>query len=1188
MSIIGSVLVAIAVGSLISEMFSADKNIKVVDEVTFFRAIKKLEAEIAQMKRVCASEFSVKEFEVTIRNFEQRWSALKQDCVLYKKEDEETVSYLKEIDSLRYHCGIDLSQVKKSRKSLTKKRNEIQKLVNKIDGKCFADEMKGIEDVCEYLHTQDFPVRDYHSIYSVHHKNLEAVQIRQKQLIERRADREKYIRGLVSFKSEGQTIAGKLNKLLEKSKQEKELKKFLELSSGQKGQYAEIEKGISQLEEKQEVLTEWNRISSEWKSIVESIRRKLEEIQSFKAEADNLNQHLNKVFSEINDARETCGFRELSVIDQYKKSVSVLEKEIQLYTADYDRFDRYMRETEIKMSEKKRNCIRKKDQEKVNYTEKCRSFLEEIDTSYIAWSDRARLNTLYNEIIGMYTHAYGELSLEETGLDSEIDFQSFCEIHNNAYIKQEMSDYREYFDTMLAYPLDEQQRIAIVSDEDYMQVIAGAGCGKTSTIQGKINYLVEKKGIEPEKILVLVFNNRAQKDLVRRISVKGIHIHTFHSFGNKIARTTGDHLRVYDQTDQKINSLINELIKRRSKKDSDFAKKLLEFSILYQVEPKSRYDFEKMNDYYRMLSMVGFSTVHKSIAEDKKIEQEAEQEFEDKQTLNGEFVRSYEELVIANYLFINGIKYEYERLFPAEEWGRNDTKEYTPDFYLNEYDLYWEHFGIGFDGKPGYLDEKGQKDYIYTMELKRERYRELGRKLIETYSWQFSNGLIYKYLEETLEEFGIQKNPIPAEKIVQILLERSSNRLFNTSKSLIESYLNLYKSRLLDRNDIFKAKQLVTCANDFQRKRVDLFFDVFEEIYDEYVTMLNDENKIDFNDMISIAIREINAQRFQIDYDYVIVDEYQDMSYSRHKLLEAVVHNGSGVKLFGVGDDWQSIYGFTGSDINFFVKFQDYWKHALCLKIEKTHRNSQELVDIAGSFVMKNPEQIKKRLQAKEGEHCPIKVIIYDDENKDSAIQQSAYRMKKAVSCLKKTYESGAKYKKLNDKDIQILCRNNETLDRMILALGKRYTYSTVHKSKGSEAEAVILADIEEGIAGFPNQMTDDVILQSLLAEPEKYQYAQERRLFYVALTRTKGDVIITTPQNKMSCFVKELLAEHPEIETIELAAKELGEMKVPVCKICGGKMKIRKNHFTGELFWGCSNYLGSKNKGCNYTQNMY
>jgi len=596
---------------------------------------------------------------------------------------------------------------------------------------------------------------------------------------------------------------------------------------------------------------------------------------------------------------------------------------------------------------------------------------------------------------------------------------------------------------------------------------------------------------------------------------------------------------------------------------------------------------DKLDTYYHMLGSVGYYTLQATIANNTGLKMQAAEDYQSKDTFNGERVRSYEEFVIANYLFLNGIKYEYEKEFPKDEWGEYNGKPYTPDFYLTEYDLYWEHFGVNKEEHLPYMSKKDEERYIDIMNLKRKKYKELKRELIESYSWQFTDGKIYKYLDKIFEKFKIKKKPIDTSEIVQILMTRAKNRLFTQSKSLIENYLNLYKSRLFQKKDLNYAKSLVPCFTGFEQERKDLFFYIFKEIYNEYEQILKDENKLDFNDMISEAITQIKSGRYKIIYDYIIVDEYQDMSYSRQELLKAILCQRDNIKLFGVGDDWQSIYGFTGSDLNYFLKFSDYWEHALQLKIEQTHRNSQELVNLAGNFIMKNPNQIKKNLKAIPCNEKPVSILIYDNIKKDDNIKKgtdiktsaSIYAVKEAINLLRSKVEN--KGDTLKDEDILILGRNNSIIDNIKNYTKSKYTYNTVHRSKGSEAKVVILADVLDGIAGFPNQMSDDIILQSLLAEPEKFKYAQERRLFYVGLTRTKSYVAITTEKLKTSSFINEIIQEHEYVDCINISPSKLEDnYEIPTCDLCGGRMTIRTGPY--GKFWGCTNYNnGKEEKGC-------
>jgi len=284
----------------------------------------------------------------------------------------------------------------------------------------------------------------------------------------------------------------------------------------------------------------------------------------------------------------------------------------------------------------------------------------------------------------------------------------------------------------------------------------------------------------------------------------------------------------------------------------------------------------------------------------------------------------------------------------------------------------------------------------------------------------------------------------------------------------------------------------------------------------EYERELYSQNLIDFDDMISLATNKVKNET-SLKYRYILIDEYQDTSNIRFSLVKEI-RNQTGAKLMVVGDDFQSIYRFSGCNLDLFIKFSDYFEDAKLLKLENTYRNSQELIDIAGTFVLKNKNQLRKKLKSSKSENNPIKIVYYQNE-KDAFL-----------TLIDKLYREGR-------RKIMILGRNNRDVYFILsscftyqngLIVWKRHSdlylyYKTIHRSKGLEEETVIMIHLENVENGLPNLRKEPRIVSSLFPIHDFYPYSEERRLFYVALTRTKKDVYLLASRENPSIFVLEL-----------------------------------------------------------------
>jgi len=353
-----------------------------------------------------------------------------------------------------------------------------------------------------------------------------------------------------------------------------------------------------------------------------------------------------------------------------------------------------------------------------------------------------------------------------------------------------------------------------------------------------------------------------------------------------------------------------------------------------------------------------------------------------------------------------------------------------------------------------------------------------------------------------------------------------------------------------------------------------MFLSIVEPLFIQYQNMMKENDYIDFNDMINLSTSFLEEGKIETNYKYIIVDEYQDISVSRFRLIKAIKDKTNAI-LMAVGDDWQSIYRFSGSDIDLFTSFNNYVGHTEKLKVEKTYRNAQDLIDIASKFILKNPKQLKKRLISDKNKTNPLKIILY----KKDVCEAVMFAIENIVT------EYGEKSNVLilgrNNYDIEALQDNAnfivQTETDKIKVLCKRYSsleieFLTVHKSKGLEADNVIVINMENKLSGFPNKIVDDPILSLVLSNSDKYEYAEERRLLYVAMTRTKNFTYFLAPDESKSCFIRELINDNKNIYYQNATTEEIIS-KNPKCPRCQhGTLILRKN-IDGKTFLACSNY---------------
>lgn len=708
--------------------------------------------------------------------------------------------------------------------------------------------------------------------------------------------------------------------------------------------------------------------------------------------------------------------------------------------------------------------------------------------------------------------------------------------------------------------LDEAQKDAVVCDCENCLVIAGAGSGKTLTVAGKVAYLVKEKEIPAEEILLITYTADAAKEMAERVVNRldiPVKVKTFHALGNEIiGQVEGHRSMILEQNKRILDTYFKEVIFQ----DEVALNQLIQFFGRYLHCPPHVENYNDLGEYYNSLKSLNLKTL-KEMCE----AQEAE-----KMTFQGEQVKSVQELIIANFLYLNGIQYNYEK--PYEYQVSDEThRQYQPDFYLPEVKLYIEHFGVDRQGNASWLPDieniKYQKDMIW----KRNLHKQNGTKLYETYSFQFEEGDVLEILEKDLKAMGVTFKPKSSKEIYERLMAKESKH-FKEFKKLMWTFLNLFKSHNYNIEQLEELRRRVNGqSNIFMRKRMLGFLTIFEGLLRYYEKTLQKAQAIDFNDMINKATEYVKQDKVNMSYRYIIIDEYQDIAYARYALVKAIKQK-TGAGLMAVGDDWQSIYRFAGSDITLFTRFEKFFGMTEKIYIENTYRNSQQLIDIAGKFVMQNPLQIAKKLKSSKGVRNPIRIVAYGEN-----IQKAFLYVLKQIAT--QTTSQQIMVLGRNSADIQLLQSNTafyiEQSNKQIFIRSKDYPaltirFSTVHKSKGLEADEVIILNCKNELLGFPNQLTDDPILDLVMTQGDYYLHGEERRLFYVALTRTKNHCYLLAPEENRSIFIKELInAQDVPVEHVE--ETQIYNEKI-TCPRCQSGILIKRKGL-GKNFLGCSNF---------------
>ena len=751
---------------------------------------------------------------------------------------------------------------------------------------------------------------------------------------------------------------------------------------------------------------------------------------------------------------------------------------------------------------------------------------------------------------------------------------------NKRFISEEKTRYDALLSDVDGKSLDDQQRTVVVTGEDSNLVIAGAGSGKTLTITGKVKYLCTAKKVKPEDILLIAFTHKSAAEMNERINNKlGISVDTmtFHKLGLEIISSARGERPDIDE-ENGLSSFVGRYLGKTIRDKPEEIKLLIQYFAYYLKIPADLERFDSLGDAYDYERGADYETLHSKCQQSEFVAETANARRSDRQTLRKEQVKSLDEVEIANYLFLNGINYEYEIQYPYPV-NDKEHKVYRPDFYLPDYDIYIEHFGIAHDGSLPWLSPIEEQKYKDSMEWKRSVHKQYNTCLLETYSYYSSEGHLLTELETLLKNRGVEFKEPDFSAIFEAIYQDANEKYFSEFVSLCSTFITLFKSRgsSLDELDQMQLSKCVP-QTSFYKERTRLFLNIIKPIIKAYNMHLEEDDKIDFSDMINKAT-ELVVDGYQVHaYKWVIIDEYQDISVARFKLVKAIIDQ-TGAKLLCVGDDWQSIYRFTGSDIALFTRFGDFFADPFIYVLERTYRNSQQLIDVASSFIMKNKNQHKKSLKSPKSDEYPVHFVCYLDDPLFSFLYALDKIIEEAGSEASILILGRTKY------DVEFLKKSNlfsfKKSGDVVYANSPEtpIAFLTVHKAKGLEAENVILLNFKNATLGFPNKIADDPLLSLVLTDSDEYVYAEERRLLYVALTRTKGKIYVLLDDIVPSEFFQEFTESKNVSITHVDPEYQMEQVLCPRCKT--GHLVIRKNEKEYRDFLGCSNY-----PHCNFTVN--
>ena len=706
---------------------------------------------------------------------------------------------------------------------------------------------------------------------------------------------------------------------------------------------------------------------------------------------------------------------------------------------------------------------------------------------------------------------------------------------NDGFVERELESSVRFFDTVETLPLTEEQRRAVVVNDARNLVVASAGSGKTSVIVAKAGWLLSRGFNRPRDILLLAFARDARKEMAGRIGERlggngeGLTVATFHSLGMSVIKevegkwpTVARSARDNRVLQSLLTGIVGDLFR-----DADQAGPVMQWFQGLFGPYRSRHECASWGEYWEYIRR------------------------HDIRSLKGERVKSHEECEIANFLYLNGVEYAYEAPYEGE-LRKPDGRVYKPAFRLIDSGIYVEHFALDGDGEPAPFVDRDA--YLHEVVWKREAHERCGTVLVETRSGDAADGRLVESLRERLADRGVALAPVSGEQVFAALEEDERIEGF---VGLVATFLHHFKGRRRVLEDVLREAEALD-----DRGRAAAFVRLFAAIYERYEQELARQGAIDFHDMINRAADYVESGRYVSRFRYVLVDEFQDISPGRARLLNALLDQPPGAQLFAVGDDWQAIFRFGGSDIALMREFETEFGRGSLLKLETTFRCSERIAGVATRFVLKNPAQIAKTVRSGRQASGPG-VFVWLRRKKDERLLELALERIGADAELqggKADVLVLSRYRALRPKDLEELAARYENLS---------VSFKTVHASKGLEADYVVVLGMCGGRRAFPVEMTDDPVLALVLAEQERYPNAEERRLLYVAITRARRQVFLLVDRGAPSSFARELMGGDYDVATI--GVDEKGTASCPAC--LEGRLQRRENRERNRVFFGCSNW---------------
>lgn len=836
----------------------------------------------------------------------------------------------------------------------------------------------------------------------------------------------------------------------------------------------------------------------------------------------------NKVKNKINKILDV----QIKSPSKYKKNVDKLIKERNDLFDSFkkEESNEYLKEDEISKINSFKNNLDDYErllEEKISYLINLNNFIEEYNNfyssvkhlhnynDYLTKSKEKNLKSELDKIKTSFEKIKNSIKNNESTIDKYSEkineLMDLLNNYNKKFIDKEIEEFSYLFTDVGGSGLDLNRRQceAIIKNDNYNQVIAAAGTGKTLVLTYRIKYLVDK-GVAPNRIVALTYTKEASKEMKIRLkenfNITDVKVSTIHSFAYKIVQNNSKQ-KLSVVGDNEIKNIIENILKRFLKEDDNpFLYNYYQFLKYDEVDYITEEDFEDKSEYV------------------------AEMKNKKYHTLKGEEVKSRAEKAIADFLLLHDIDYQYEK---TASWAdkHEEKRVYQPDFYIPDYDIYIEHLGVNKEGEVPAWFEWTTEQYQDKIKWAREQFKKHDKNLIETFDYNYHDGILEKKLYTKLTLNKVNLNKMKFNDYIDEVFEHSKS-------NIIDSFMDF----------ISNAKTFNIAPNNIKprlnknNKRQYYFGMSAAVIYKNYNQKLEENNQIDFNDMIYKAyeILKEDPEKYYSMYDHMLVDEFQDVAESHINIIKQFFEKDSKVKLFCVGDDWQSIYSFQGSEPKFFIDFNNYFDESAKTYLTENFRCPKTVLDAGNQLINNNEHQISKKVEAKSGRDTTPYLHILDPNSGSYDKYIANYTVKLIKNIIDNDnapddimvlcrYDDGSPYirnvkKKLKSNNIAYRGKNNyfNPEDSNSEPENAVSVYS-VHQSKGREAKHIIVLHVTSNDCySFPVQNRVDELIEPV-QKVDIGSIEEERRLFYVAITRAENDLHILTQKDNESPFIEEI-----------------------------------------------------------------